>query len=236
MVRKSKSIDVAVVLLALTGTAMYGRVCAEEADAKRPEHRSAETIDFDRDVRQILSDTCFQCHGPDAGQRKGDLRLDVETDIRSNRDGVRLIVPGKPAESELWKRITSGDPDVRMPPTDAPRQLTQQQIGLLGRWIEQGAEWQNHWSFVPPQRPPRPAVSDQQWTRNAIDSFVLSRLESEGLKPSIEATSPTLPASGEFRPDRFAAFISGTRRVPCGRISRCLGTRSRPPAGFASVR
>jgi hypothetical protein len=143
-------------------------------------------IEFNRDVRPILADACFACHGPDKAKRKSGLRLDVEADAK------KVLVPGKPDESELFRRITNADPAKRMPPARHPVRLTTRQIDLLKQWIEQGAKWQPHWAFIAPVRPDLPRVSNAAWVRNPIDAFVLARLEREGLRPSPEADRVTL--------------------------------------------
>jgi hypothetical protein len=160
--------------------------CALAAEGPR-------AVDFNRDVRPILSDHCFQCHGPDAANREADLRLDLEEGALAAREGSRpAVVRGKRAESELWRRITSTDPDERMPPADAPRKLTPDDIATLGRWIEQGAKWQDHWSFLPPKRPQIPALSTAAPRNGPIDALVQARLKEEGLSPAPEADRATL--------------------------------------------
>jgi hypothetical protein len=149
-------------------------------------------VQFNRDIRPILSDNCFQCHGPDKAKRKARLHLDTEEGAFARRDGPALLVPGKPAQSELWRRISTTDPKERMPLASSGRTLSPRQIELIRRWIEQGAKWQKHWSFLPPERPPLPAVRETRWPRNPIDYFVLERLEREGLAPSAEADKTTL--------------------------------------------
>jgi mono/diheme cytochrome c family protein len=149
-------------------------------------------VEFNRDIRPILSDNCFQCHGPDKNQRKADLRFDQQESALADLGGRRAIVPGKPDESELVRRITAADPAERMPPADSGKQLTPDQIDLLRRWIEHGATWQKHWSLIPPVRPNLPDVSDPAWGRNPIDRFIMARLDREGLKPSSEAERITL--------------------------------------------
>lgn len=146
------------------------------------------TINFNRDIRPILSDKCFTCHGPDEQQRVNDLRLDRRDVAFAEHDGQRAIVPGDLAASMLVQRITSTDPEMQMPPKDSGRQLTAAQIQLLTDWIQRGATWSEHWSFVPPQRQTPPLTQLQNWCRNPIDNFVLSRLEQSGLSPSAEAT------------------------------------------------
>ena len=150
----------------------------------------AQRVDFNRDIKPILSDTCYKCHGPDAGQRKAELRLDVrEGTLGSDRDPA-IIVPGSPGKSELWSRISSDDMDFRMPPESADVELSDHQRELIGRWIRQGADWQDHWSFVMPRRPAQPRQS--LWLENPIDSFILARIEDAGLSPSSRADRETL--------------------------------------------
>jgi hypothetical protein len=146
-------------------------------------------IDFDRQIRPILSDNCFACHGPDKARRKADLRLDVrESALKKGT----VIVPGKAAESELIERVTSDEPDFRMPPPRTGKRLTAAQVDLLRRWIDEGARWSRHWAFVPPRRPAVPPVRQAGWARNAIDRFIADRLGREGLGPSPEADRTTL--------------------------------------------
>ncbi len=149
-------------------------------------------VEFNRDVRPILSDVCFACHGPDKAKRKGDLRLDTEQGAFADRGGYAPLVPGRPDRSELYRRITADEAEGKMPPPRSGRKLTERQVDLLRRWIEQGAKWQQHWAFIPPRRPPPPRVKDTGWPRNGIDAFVLERLEREGLSPSPEADRVTL--------------------------------------------
>ena len=129
-------------------------LAGQSVAAAPPESRP--TIGFDQQIRPILSDKCFQCHGPDVAKRKGELRLDVNPNARSARDGGPVIVPGDRDASELFQRISSTDPDEQMPPPAAGKPLTPAQIELLGDWISQGARWQRHWSFVTPRRPAAP--------------------------------------------------------------------------------
>jgi len=154
---------------------------------------TAEVVEFNRDIRPILSDTCFTCHGPDKANRTTELRFDVEASAFADLgEGRHAIVAGDPAKSELYRRITAADEALRMPPVSSGRKLTSGQIELMRRWIEQGAQWQKHWSLIPPRRPALPQVKDSGWPRNSIDQFVLSRLEREGLKLSPEAERTTL--------------------------------------------
>lgn len=154
---------------------------------------SKKTVDFNRDVRPILSDHCYACHGPDEKVRKAGLRFD---DGRGGYlplpSGKVAIVPGNLDASELVYRITAEDLSERMPPKEHDKPLTQKQIDTLKQWIREGAEWQKHWSFIPPKRPPLPEVALKDWPKNPIDYFILERLEEEGLKPAPEADKRTL--------------------------------------------
>ena len=149
---------------------------------------SSETVDFSRDIRPLLSDRCFVCHGPDENTRQADLRLD-------QRDAVleRAIQPGDVSASELMKRVTSDDPELVMPPPDSNRMpISKAEAGLLQRWIEQGAEWHEHWAFVPPERAEIPTIRGTDWMANPIDHFLLSAFEATGSRPSVPADRRTL--------------------------------------------
>ncbi|MFM7099905.1 MAG: DUF1549 domain-containing protein, partial [Verrucomicrobiota bacterium] len=152
-----------------------------------------EEIRFSRDVLPLLSDHCFSCHGPDEKGRQGGLRLDTLEGARgAGKSGQVAVVPGRPAESELLRRVLNTDPDDRMPPPRANKPLSAAQVDLLRRWIEGGAPWGRHWAFEPPVRPTPPAVQDPAWPRQPLDAFVLARLEREGLAPAPEAAPATL--------------------------------------------
>ncbi len=151
-----------------------------------------QTVQFTRDIRPILSDNCFRCHGPDEEYREADLRLDTRQGAFADLGGYRALVAGDPEESELFARITDADEDSQMPPPDSDRKLTPEQIETVRLWIQQGASWQDHWSFVPPKRPQPRKVSRANWPRNPIDNFILARLDAEGLQPSPEANPVTL--------------------------------------------
>jgi hypothetical protein len=152
-----------------------------------------ERVNFNRDIRPILSNNCFQCHGPDVKQRASGLRLDTREGALAPRKSGAAVVPGKSAQSVLFQRITDADPSSRMPPADSGKKLTKEQIDLLKRWIDQGAEWQGHWAFITAQRPPLPPIRNPKLPiRNTIDRFILSRLEKEGLSPAPEADKVTL--------------------------------------------
>ena len=161
----------------------------QAADVSRP-----AKLNFNRDVRPILSDACFQCHGPDDQKRKGGLRLDrKDSAFKPAKSGKVAILPSKPDGSELLKRIVHSDPEELMPPPELNKKLTPQQIATLQRWIFEGAPYQDHWSFVPPERPPVPQVrTPSARLANPIDQFIVHRLESEGLDQSPEASRATL--------------------------------------------
>jgi len=162
-------------LLALAGTGT-----ASAAD--RP------GLEYNRDVRPILAENCFPCHGPDSAARKADLRLDRrEVAIEAG-----AITPGETEASELIARINSRDPEEVMPPPATSKKLTQQQRDLLQQWIAAGALYQSHWSLIPPRRPEMPKVRNAAWVRNPIDYFVLAKLEENGLRPAPEADRRTL--------------------------------------------
>lgn len=150
-------------------------------------------IDFNREVRPILSDTCFACHGFDEKERKADLRLDVrESALQPSKSGATAIVPFQPETSDLIRRLTTADPDDHMPPAKTGKSLAPAQIETLRQWIAEGAEYQTHWAFVPPVRPPVPDVQRVHWPRTEIDRFILARLERGHLEPSAEASKESL--------------------------------------------
>ena len=150
-------------------------------------------VDFNREIRGLLSDNCYACHGPDEKARKTRVRLDQrQAALSPMKSGDCAIVPGAPAKSKLFERISSKDPDEVMPPPKTGKTLTPAQIELFRRWIAEGADWPVHWSFVPPRRAPLPEVKNRRWLRNQIDSFTLARLEAEGASPAPEADKPTL--------------------------------------------
>jgi hypothetical protein len=144
--------------------------------------------EYNRDIRPILAENCFACHGPDSAARKAKLRLDV----RDEAVKAGAIVPGKPDESEAVRRVLTEDGDELMPPPKTKKTLTKGQKELLRQWIAVGAEYQKHWSLIAPTRPPLPAVKDKGWVRNPIDNFILAKLEAAGLKPAPEADRRTL--------------------------------------------
>jgi hypothetical protein len=173
-------ISILTICVAATLALPAQRVMAADSPSSR--------IQFNRDIRPILSESCFSCHGPDKNKRKADLRLDQQNGgAFVDHKGKFPLVAGNVARSELIERITSMDPETIMPPPDSRKKLTARQIELIRKWIEQGAEWQPLWSFIPPKRSQAPGVQDARWCRNPIDNFILARLESQGLRPSPEA-------------------------------------------------
>ena len=143
-------------------------------------------LDFGRDVRPILSENCFPCHGQDAKKRMAGLRLDSFEGATADRGGHAALAPGKPEASLLYQRITA-EPGRRMPPSYSNHTLTQDQIATLKRWIEGGGRYAKHWAFVAPVRPKIPDTSNPDWARQPIDAFVLERLGAEHLHPNMDA-------------------------------------------------
>ena len=141
-------------------------------------------VDFNRQIRPILSESCYQCHGPDHNKRKADLRLDLRDGLFRSVDGTTVVVPGKLDDSELFVRITSPAVELRMPPLKAGGPLKPAQIALIKRWIEEGAEWKGHWAYLPPARPAVTGASGGHDEAGAIDHFIRARLAAEGLVPS----------------------------------------------------
>ncbi len=148
-----------------------------------PGSRAPEQLQFGRDVRPILAENCFACHGQQT--RKAGLRLDTFEGATGVRKGRQAVVPGNLGASALVARILSTDEDERMPPPDSHRRLTTEQVALLRRWIDQGAAYEPHWAFMPPRRRPLPPMGT--WARHPIGAFVLARLEAEGLTPARQA-------------------------------------------------
>src|SRR5688500_4598496 len=166
---------------------------AKAQAADRAAAPAGRNSDFHRDVRPIRSDNCYSCHGHDPGHRKADLRLDTKEGIFAVRD-VAAVMPGKLDDSVMWMRITSDDPEFRMPHHSSNKKLTADQIATIKLWIEQGAEWKGHWSYIPPTRPPTPKADDlpPAFVKNPIDNFIGAKLKELKLAPSPEADRVTL--------------------------------------------
>lgn len=188
-------------------------LCAPAATA------NASGVDYGREIRPILSDHCFSCHGVDDEHRQAGLRLDRRMDAtRELESGAVAILPGKPEESELVLRVESADEDLRMPPQDAHPPLAKEQIAMLRRWIAEGAPYEEHWAFSAPVPPNVPETKNVGWTRNDLDRFILARLEAEGLSPAAEADRYVLirRLSLDLRglppsPEEVAEFVSDDR-------------------------
>lgn len=197
-------------LLLLVALSAANMVCVASASAQD------KAIDFNRDVRGVLSDNCFKCHGFDPKTREANLRLDMREGATAKlENGKTAIVPGDLKASELVRRITSDDPKVKMPPPSSNKSLKPKQIETLKQWVAEGAEYKEHWAFIAPQRPPLPKVAGKDWPLNAIDHFVLAKLESMGLEPSAEADRATLIRRVSFdltglppTPDEIDAFVN----------------------------
>lgn len=173
-------------------------------------------VDFNREVRPILSDRCFACHGPDSGTREAGLRLDTfEGATEKLESGNRAIVPGNPKASEIFTRIHEKDPDEIMPPPKLNRPLTEAERGILVRWIEEGAIYARHWAFIPTEKHPAPVVKNTAWPKDDIDRFILEKLEPQKLTPNPPADRGALLRRTSFvltgmppSPEQIAAFVS----------------------------
>ena len=171
--------------LALTALGMAWGTLAAEPD-KAP--AGGQKVDFNRQIRPILSENCYLCHGPDETDRKAKLRLDIRTEaLKPAKSGTPAIIPGDAARSELVARVSQKDPDEVMPPIKSGKKLSPEQIELLRNWVQQGAPYATHWAYVKPVRPPLPAIRNKAWARNPVDYFILARLEKEALSPNPEA-------------------------------------------------
>ncbi|HBJ84000.1 MAG TPA: hypothetical protein DDZ88_09055, partial [Verrucomicrobiales bacterium] len=153
----------------------------------------AQPVGFNQDIRPILAEACFHCHGPDPGTRKAGLRLDTEAGFFTSKDGEPpTVIKGQPDKSSLYQRLISSDEDEVMPPPEAHKTLKPAEIAKVKAWIEQGAPWQPHWSLIAPQKASLPTVKDSAWVKNPVDRFILAKLEAIGLKPAPEADARAL--------------------------------------------
>ncbi|QDU11196.1 DUF1553 domain-containing protein [Gimesia aquarii] len=188
-VHKSRLLSLSCIsFLIIAGFSFSAKLSWAEPDKKQQTKR----IKFNRDIRPILSDKCLHCHGPDASTREAELRLDDQRDVLKPRDDYHIIDLKQPQQSELLKRILSSDSADKMPPEESGKELSKQEIELIQRWIEQGAPYQKHWSFIAPSRPELPTVKNQGWPRKSMDHFILARLEQEKLSPNPRASKTTL--------------------------------------------
>src|SRR5262245_56677473 len=172
-----------VILCVVLGSTCLSLLSAVSAGGQKP------SIDFNREVRPMLADNCFACHGPDENQRKAKLRFDSKEGAFA-KPGV--ITPGDASKSRLYQRVSSKDQGSEMPPASSGQERSEKQIEAIKRWIDEGARWNEHWAFIAPKRPETPVVANAAWVRTPVDSFILARLEKEGLKPQPEADKTTL--------------------------------------------
>jgi hypothetical protein len=167
-------------------------------------------VSFNRDIRPLMSNTCFHCHGPDASHRKAKLRLDLrEEALKPGKSGELPIVPGKPDESEILKRIFSTDEDELMPPPEEHKPFTPEQKETFRRWVAEGAVYEPHWAYTPLTQPAPPVPKDAAWGKNPVDAFIRARLETQGLNPSPEAGRTTLLRRLSLDP-----LAGGNRHLP----------------------
>ena len=228
----------------IDGGAAWGAELAEADAPVLPER----VVDFAREVRPILSQNCFTCHGPDEAGRQRGLRLDVAEGPFADRGqfGGPVIVRGDADESLLIHRVGADDARVRMPyrlglntpvmPGTDEDALSADEIETLRLWIDQGAEWASHWAFSPPERPAVPPVADAEWPRNPIDNFVLAGLEADGLGPADEADRVTLLRRASLDITGLPPLESDVARVPQRRLARRLRERRRPAARLDRLR
>lgn len=186
-------------LLIFAAAVLYGLGgCGREkpkADTNNFQAALPEKVDFNFHIKPILSDRCFACHGPDVNKREANLRLDTKEGAFAAFDSLgkhHAVIPGDLDGSVLFQRIISKDPDEKMPPANSNLTLSDYEIALIEKWINQGAGWKEHWSFIPPTKPELPAVKQKEWVKNPVDQFVLNRLEQKGLQPSPQASKETL--------------------------------------------
>ncbi len=200
-----------------TGFFIFITICGHELSS-RGKDSSSSSVDFNRDIRPIFSETCFKCHGPDANKRKAKLRMDTREGAFADREGIRPVVPGDLEKSDAWRRINTKDADDLMPPADSGMKLTAAQIKLIGDWIKQGAHYKEHWSLIAPVSSLLPKVKKTSWPKNEIDRFILARLEQEKLQPS-----PTVDKAALLR--RVTLDLTGLPPTPT-EVSAFLADKS----------
>ncbi|HEY1172098.1 MAG TPA: DUF1553 domain-containing protein [Verrucomicrobiae bacterium] len=173
--------------LALLAVLLASGVTAQAAEARKG------AVEFNRDIRPLLSEYCTACHGPDPGSRKADMRLDTKAGIfKETKSEGPVVKAGNPKDSALWQRITTTDEDDVMPPVKSHKVMKAGEKELIKQWILEGAKWQDHWAFIAPEKPELPKVKNGKWAKNPIDTFVMAKLEEKGLKPAEEADRRTL--------------------------------------------
>jgi hypothetical protein len=175
-------------LIAFLGTLIVVVASCFQKNSFFKKNSEPEVVSYNFHIRPILSDNCFACHGPDAKKREADLRLDLAEAAflpLKETKGAFAFVPGKPEESEVYRRITSQDPDYQMPtPESHLGMLSEEEVGLMKKWIKQGAKYEKHWAFVPPKKAALPQVDNDEWPRSELDHFVLAKMEQKGLTPN----------------------------------------------------
>lgn len=201
-------------LLPVSGSAFSAVLSTAFFALESAPREDADLVQFNRDIRPILADNCYACHGPDRVQRKADLRLDMPEDLARVAGNIETVRAGRLQESELLRRLLAENPEERMPPPESEKQLTPAQIDLVRRWIAQGAAWQGHWAYLPITRPQPPAISDRSLVYNPIDAFVLAELQKQSLPPAPEADRATLARRASLdlcglppEPEELAAFL-----------------------------
>ncbi len=225
-----------IVAIAAVGLLLLRACTSSPGNRNATAGKLPDEVDYNFHIRPILSDKCFTCHGPDGNKRQAGLRLDIgDSAFRALREtpGAFAFVPGKPHESEVYRRLTTDDTSLRMPPPNSNLHLTQHEIRLIEKWIKQGAKYKPHWAFVPPKAVKPPAVEDEEWPRNDIDRFVLQGMENNGLQPNPEADKerllkraalditglpPTLDMMDRFladtRPDAYERLVDTLLAMP----------------------
>lgn len=181
--------------LLLTGCVFYTASCNSEKTVDSVREELPDVVSYNFDIRPILSDKCFSCHGPDKNIQEAGLRLDIAENayqVLKENPGAHALVPGKPDASEVFLRISTRDTSQIMPPVSSNLKLTSYEIKLIEKWIKQGAKYEKHWSFVPPKKRPLPAVEKKDWPKNELDYFILSKLEKTGISPGPEADKERL--------------------------------------------
>ena len=202
------------------------------SDKNGPGHDIPEIVDYNRHIRPILSSNCYVCHGPDISSREAGLRLDLrDSAMVALESGEKAIIPGNSAESALIRRVSSSDPEERMPPAEMKKVLSPEEVATLARWIDQGAEWKPHWSLVPPER----IEPTNQFGRTTIDAYVENGVEKKRLEtwPTCRQTPADSPAF--ICTHRITALFRRRRGVSKPERPRCLRTTGRSTARFPSL-
>ena len=183
------------VISVLTGSIYFIQSCKNNSSTQVSEERLPDKVSYNFDVRPILSDKCYACHGPDANKREADLRLDIAENAYKalkNNPAAHALVAGKPEESEVFLRISTPDTSLLMPPPSSNLKLNEREISIIKKWIKQGAGYEKHWAFTPPKTPALPEVKNKAWVKNEVDYFILSKQENKGVSPNPEADKERL--------------------------------------------